>query len=219
MGGGGDGMIIAESALVAAAAGASFKVRGFLDDNRDRGDLIYGLPVIGKLEDWPSFSQETVFIPALHNISERRSRLKRIISLGVPLERWITVQHPQAIVARDVSVGRGTYIGPFSVIEPSARISNFVCIRSGAYISHETVVEDFSFIGANSTIAGRSIIGRGTHIGPNSVIRDRIAIAEFTIVGIGAVVTKSVTSTAVIAGNPARALKQSDQKSGARIDR
>ena len=106
MGGGGGGMIVAESALAAASAGDGFKVRGFLDDNRNRDDLIYGLPVLGKLEDWQSLSQETMFIPALHNVRDMRSRLERILSLGVPLERWATVRHPLAVIARDVALGR-----------------------------------------------------------------------------------------------------------------
>jgi acetyltransferase EpsM len=209
MGGKGGGTIAAEAAISASAAGAPYTIEGFLNDRIAQGEMIYGFPVLGGLENWRLLSQETVFIPALHNVVEMRARLDRVRALGVPPDRWMTVRHPHSSVAQDVSLGRGVFVGPFAVVEPGARIGDFVSIRSGAYVSHETNIGDFVFVGANSTVAGRSVVGQGTHIGPNAVIRDRLKIADFTTIGIGAVVTKSIESAAIIAGNPARPLPRS----------
>jgi acetyltransferase EpsM len=206
MGGEGGGTIVASAAIEAAAAGAGHAVLGFLNDKVPRGQSIYGLPVLGRLEDWRLQPDDTAFNPALHNFAGMQARFERILSLGVPPERWATVRHPLAVVARDVQLGYGSYVGPFAVIEPGAKIGNFVCVRPGAYVSHETSIGDFVFVGANSTIAGRTRVGRGTHVGPNAAIRDRLTIAEFTTIGIGAVITTSVLTPEIVAGNPGRTL-------------
>ncbi len=206
MGGHGSGTIVAEAARVASAAGASYSVKGFLNDGVAAGQKMLGLPVLGKLEDWATLPKSTVFLPALHNVRDMRGRLERVMALGIPDERWATVCHPQASIARDVTIGHGTFVGPFAVIEPGAKVGNFVCIRSGAYVSHETKIGDFAFVGANSTIAGRTVIGQGTHVGPNAALRDQLMIADFTIIGIGSVVVKSIATSSVVAGNPARRL-------------
>ena len=204
MGGNGSGTIVAEAAIAASRARAPYFVKGFLNDSMEPGAKLYELPVLGRLEDWQRLPKNTVFLPALHNVRDMRGRLSRIEALNIPAARWANVRHPQASVARDVTVGYGTFIGAFAVVEPGAKIGNFVCIRSGAYISHDTTIGDFVFVGPNSTIAGRSTIGRGTHVGPNSAVRDQLSVAEFTIIGIGAVVVESIKAPAVVAGNPAR---------------
>ena len=63
-----------------------------------------------------------------------------------------------------------------------------------AYIAGRVKIEDYASIGANSTILPDIIIGRGA------------------IVGAGAVVTKNVKSNEVVAGNPARFLRNNKKK-------
>jgi sugar O-acyltransferase (sialic acid O-acetyltransferase NeuD family) len=204
MGGKGGGEIVANAAMAAISSGADYTLTGFLNDDMRPGETLSGLPVLGKIDNWHDLSQDTVFIPSLHNYKFMRERLEKIRSLEVPPERWLTVRHPQSCVAQDAKIGYGSYIGACSVVEPGASVGNFTSIRSGAYVSHDVEVGDFVFVGANSTIAGRTNIGEGTHVGPNAVVRDQLSIGEYSILSIGSVVTKSTERVALVGGNPAR---------------
>ncbi len=51
-------------------------------------------------------------------------------------------------------------------------------------------------------------IGRGVWVGANSVILPGVQIGEGAVIGAGAIVTKSVEPGAIVAGNPARVIKQ-----------
>ena len=63
-----------------------------------------------------------------------------------------------------------------------------------AYIAGRVKIENFASIGANSTILPDITIGQGA------------------IVGAGAVVTKNVKPYEVVAGNPARFLRNNNKK-------
>lgn len=51
-------------------------------------------------------------------------------------------------------------------------------------------------------------IGRSCFIGANAIILPGVTIGDEVVVGSGAVVTKNVPSNCIVAGNPARIIKQ-----------
>jgi acetyltransferase-like isoleucine patch superfamily enzyme len=53
-----------------------------------------------------------------------------------------------------------------------------------------------------------TIVRRGASIGTGAVILGGVTIAERAIVGAGAVVTRDVPSSKIVAGNPARLLRE-----------
>jgi len=210
LGGPGDGAIVAAAALAATEAGAPYVPVGYLNDGVARGEIIHGLPVLGRFEDWSTLPDDTIFIAAVHKVGEMAVRSARIKSLGIPRERWGSVLHPQSFVASDVRLGCGVFVASFVTIQPGARIDDFACIRSGAHLSHDTVVGAFAFIGSNASLAGRSSVAECAHIGSNASIREHLTVGAFAIVGLGAVVINPVDAHHVVVGNPARPLHPRD---------
>jgi acetyltransferase EpsM len=206
LGGPGDGAIVAAAALAAARAGAPYAVAGYLNDSIARSEVIHGLPVLGRFEEWSTLESDTIFIPSIHKVGQMPARAARVKSLGIPCERWGSVLHPQSFVAPDATLGCGVFVASFATVQPGSRIGDFVCIRSGAHISHDTIIGDFAFIGPNASLAGRTSVDEGGHIGSNASIREHLTVGAFAIVGLGAVVTKPVDANCIVAGNPARPL-------------
>jgi sugar O-acyltransferase (sialic acid O-acetyltransferase NeuD family) len=204
MGGPGDGVVVAETIDDIHAVDVSRSLLGFLNDSLPIGTLVCGRPVLGRLEDWRNRADSVRFIAALHKVKQMALRAKRVSSLGIPADRWATVAHPTARIARDVSVGAGTYIGPYAVVQPGAFLGAHVSIRAGANIGHDAVVEDFAYIGPNATLCGRAVMRFGSHLGPNAVILDRRTIGRFSVVGMCSAVTKDVDDRVICLGNPAR---------------
>lgn len=127
-------------------------------------------------------------------------------------------------------VGDFSRIGTFVEIQKGARIGRRVKISSHTFICEGVTVEDDVFIGHGvmfindkypraTTAAGRpqteadwtcvpTLVRRGASIGSNATVLCGVTIGEGAMVGAGSVVTHDVPPFAVVAGNPARIIRQ-----------
>jgi sugar O-acyltransferase (sialic acid O-acetyltransferase NeuD family) len=204
LGGPGDGAVVAQAARLAASAGASYTVHGFLNDAIPKGESIEDLPVLGRLEDWRNLGDDIVFCPAIQKVRDMPRRVRRIEALGIPAERWMTVRHPASAVAAAASIGIGCFVASFVTIQPGTSLGDFATIRAGASIGHNVVIEEHAYVGSNATMCGHTRLMRGAHLAPNAVVLDYKRVGCFAVVGIGAAVTKDVRDFAVVMGNPAK---------------
>ena len=101
---------------------------------------------------------------------------------------------PNSVVHKKTKIGKNCYLNVNSIVDHECEIGDGVHVMGSAYIAGRVKIEDYASIGANSTILPDINIGRGA------------------IVGAGAVVTKNVKSNEVVAGNPARFLRNNKKK-------
>ena len=204
LGGPGDGLVVEAAARCAEEAGAPYRVYGFLNDAIAKGETIGDRPVLGRLEDWRTLGDDTVFCPAIQKVREMPQRAHRLEMLGIPAGRWMTVRHPTSAIAAGATVGIGAFVASFVTLQPGVRLGDFATIRAGASIGHDAVIEEHGYVGSNATMCGHTRLMRGAHLGPNAVVLDYKRVGCFAVVGIGAAVTKDVRDFAVVMGNPAR---------------
>jgi acetyltransferase EpsM len=207
IGGGGDGLVVAQLIADIFRADKSVQLAGFLDDNIVKGKRVNGIMVLGCLDDWILMPQDTLFFPALHKATQMFQRAQLIKSLGIPDERWANLYHPTACIADGVEIGKGSMIGSYVTIQPKASIGQFVSIRAGANLGHGVIIEDFAYIGPNATMSGKVIIEEGAHVAPNAAIIEACRVGSYSVVGLGAAVTKNVDCYAIYMGNPARKIR------------
>jgi acetyltransferase-like isoleucine patch superfamily enzyme len=100
-------------------------------------------------------------------------------------------------------------------ISRSARISVGVKLDrtnpKGIHIGEESYVASGSLILAHDysrNIHTHTYIGKRCFIGANSIILSGIRIGDSVVVGAGAVVTKNVPNNCIVAGNPARVIRE-----------
>ena len=127
-------------------------------------------------------------------------------------------------------VGDESRIGAFVEIQRGAKVGRRVKISSHTFICEGVEVEDHVFIGHNVTFindrypravngcgelqtaddwtAVPTVVRRGASIGSGSTILCGVQIGEDAIVGAGSVVTRDVRAGTIVAGNPARELRQ-----------
>jgi UDP-2-acetamido-3-amino-2,3-dideoxy-glucuronate N-acetyltransferase len=131
-------------------------------------------------------------------------------------------------------IGDETKIGTFVEIQRGAKVGRRVKISSHTFICEGVEIEDHVFVGhgvifindrypRSVTVRGElqtasdwkvvtTLVRRGASIGSGSTILCGIEIGEDAIVGAGSVVTTNVPARTIVAGNPARVLREIERE-------
>ncbi|MDV2885459.1 2,3,4,5-tetrahydropyridine-2,6-dicarboxylate N-acetyltransferase [Alkalihalophilus pseudofirmus] len=129
-------------------------------------------------------------------------------------------------------------IEPGAIIRDQVEIGNNAVIMMGASINIGSVVGEGTMIDMNAVLGGRATVGKNCHvgagsvlagvieppsakpvvveddvvIGANCVILEGVTVGKGAVVAAGAIVTEDVPPNTVVAGTPARVIKEIDEK-------
>lgn len=113
-------------------------------------------------------------------------------------------------VAKDITAGAYSYIGPRSIIYPKVTIGKYTMIANDVCIIGAD--HNFRHPGIPMVFAGRenlkeTIIGNDVWIGARSIIMAGVKIGNGAIVATGSIVTKDVEPYSIYGGVPAKKIK------------
>lgn len=115
--------------------------------------------------------------------------------------------NPHAWVTGSPSIGEGSWIGAFTVIDGSGglTIGRGVDVSCGAQIyTHSTARRCVSGRSYPTVDRAPTVIGDHVFIGANATVLMGVTIGERAVVAAGAVVTADVAAATIVAGVPAR---------------
>lgn len=129
-----------------------------------------------------------------------------------------------ALIREDNQIGNNVSIGSHTVIEHHLEIQDGVRIHSQAFVPEFTVLEKGCWIGPNVVFTNAlhpqckhvkeclkgALVHSGAKIGANSTIVPDVEIGEYALIGAGSVVVKDVLAKTVVAGSPAKVIKNID---------
>jgi sugar O-acyltransferase (sialic acid O-acetyltransferase NeuD family) len=196
--------------LLDALLGAGQTVQGLLDADASRhGTSVLGKPVLGD-DSWletapPQTLQLVNGLGSNGLVTAKRSAFERAKAAGYT---FATVQHPAAVVGRDVALGEGAQLLARAVVEAGSKLGANVTINTGAIVNHDCRLGDHVHVAPGAVVLGGVEVGEATHVGASAVILTRLKIGRDCVIGAGAVVVKNLPDGSTVAGVPATQMEQ-----------
>ena len=131
---------------------------------------------------------------------------------------------PGAVIREQVEIGDRAVIMMGAIINIGAVIGEGSMIDMGAVLGGRATVGKNCHIGAGAVLAGviepasaePVRIGDGTLVGANAVVIEGVQVGKNCVVAAGAVVIDDVPDNMVVAGCPARIIKERDEKTNSK---
>ncbi|MEO8761965.1 MAG: UDP-3-O-(3-hydroxymyristoyl)glucosamine N-acyltransferase [Bacteroidia bacterium] len=105
----------------------------------------------------------------------------------------------------NVEIGNNTCID--RAVLGSTLIHKNVKIDNLVHVAHGVIIGENSLIIANAMLGGSTVIGKNVWVAPSVSIINKGIVEDDSLVGMGAVVVKPVKTKTIVAGNPAKFLK------------
>lgn len=114
------------------------------------------------------------------------------------------------IIGDDVEIGANTCIDRGTL--DNTVIGNNVKIDNLCHVAHNVVIKDNCSVIALSMLGGSVVLEKNSYIAPGAIIKNQLKVKEDSLVGMGAVVIKNVEKNKVVAGVPAKVIRENNEK-------
>lgn len=191
---------------------------------REKSPLDYGDAKVFGVGDKVVFGEWNALKPLLE---AQRDQIEDIViendcrNSAIPMLDKKDIQariEPGAIIREQVEIGKNAVIMMGAVINIGAVVGEGTMIDMGAILGGRAIVGKNCHIGAGAVLAGviepasatPVTIGDGVLVGANAVVVEGVHVGENAVVAAGSVVLEDVPANTVVAGTPARVVKQKD---------
>lgn len=203
IGAGGMGRTVYSNALESVGYGESYTVKGFIDDNLNALDGFPNYPpIIGTIKDYIP-QENDVFVSSIGGAS-RRPCMEEIISRG---GEFIELIHKTARIYNNVKLGKGNFIGAYSVIGNDAVVGDYNMIQAYSVIGHDAKIGSWNRIDTHVTCVGGIVIEDEVNIHTSAVINHGVTVGSGAHVGALSFVIRKVKAGTTVMGNPAKKIE------------
>lgn len=202
IGAGGMGRTVYSNALESVGYGEKFTVKGFIDDNLEALDGFPNYPpIIGTIGDY-QLEEDDVFVSSIGGAA-RRPCMEEIIRRG---GEFMELIHQTARILTNAKLGKGNFVGAYTVIGNDAMIGDYNMIQSYTVIGHDAKIGNWNRIDTHVTCVGGIVIEDEVNIHTSAIISHNVRVETGAHVGALSFVIRKVKAGTTVMGNPAKRL-------------
>ncbi|MCH5221516.1 MAG: sialic acid O-acetyltransferase [Muribaculaceae bacterium] len=202
IGAGGMGRTIYSNAIECVGYGVDFIVKGFIDDNLTALDGFDNYPpIIATIKDYQPV-RDDVFVSSIGG-DARRKCMEEIINRG---GEFINLIHNTARIYTNAKLGKGNFIGAYTIIGNDAQIGDYNIIQSHTVIGHDAIIGNWNRIDTHVTCVGGIMIEDDVNIHTGAVISHKVRVECGAHIGACSFVIRKVKAGTTVFGNPAKRL-------------
>lgn len=196
----------AKSVIDSIEKNKNYNIVGYTDFEEDPHSLYTYLGRDEVLREYYEKGVRNAFVTVgfMGNSCLRQKLYQQLKEIGYQLP---VIIDPSSILAGDVRIGEGTFVGKRCIVNASATIGNMCILNSGSIIEHECDVGDYSHIAVGAVLCGSVTIKPNSLIGAGATVIQTVEVGENSVVGAGAVVTRKLLPNSKVVGVPAKNIK------------
>lgn len=143
--------------------------------------------------------------PLLHPMSKFNPRLWEVmiavgdskdrydVSRRMPEEtQYFSFIHPTAILPQDMNIGKGSFIGAYTIVTTGVSMGDHTILNRGCQIGHDSVLGDYFSGMPGSIVSGNVTVGKRVYLGTNSSIREKISICDDVTIGLNSGIYQNI---------------------------
>ena len=203
IGAGGMGRTIYSNALESVGYGETFDIKGFIDDNLNALDGFANYPpIVDTIKDYKPVKGDA-FVSSIGGAA-RRPCMEEIIARG---GEFMELIHQTARIYSNAKLGKGNFIGAYTVIGNDAVVGDYNMIQSYTVIGHDAHIGSWNRIDTHVTCVGGIVIEDEVNIHTSAVISHGVTVGSGAHVGALSFVIRKVKAGTTVMGNPAKKLE------------
>ncbi|MBQ7258127.1 MAG: acetyltransferase [Abditibacteriota bacterium] len=180
----------------------------FIDDNKQENEY-YNHPVY-TFDEISSFDRkDTEFVVGVGNPATRELLFNKMKEGGFT---GAVLLDPQASISPSATFKEGAVVSAFVLISSLSTLCENSLVLPGAVIGHDVTVGKHSFVCCNCSIGGNVKIGERVFFAENVPCKEGLTIGDDSVMSLGAVILRDVPESVIMFGNPARAMRNNDEK-------
>lgn len=177
------------------------------DDRSKHGETLCGIPILGSVDNMLAGCVEgRAFAVAIGNNSVRRRIASRIRSLGGNTPPLV---HPTATISPSAVLNQGIIVQAGAVIWTKAVIENDCILSPNTVIAHHSVIQEGTLVSMLAAVGSSIVVECEAFIGMGATVMTGVRrVGRGAIIGAGAMVIHDVPPGTVVAGVPAKELRE-----------
>lgn len=200
IGAGGMGRTFYSNALECIGYGVDYIVKGFIDDNINALEGFPNYPpVIDTIIDYIP-QPEDVFVCSMGGLA-RKKCMEEVIAKGGEFFQLI---HKDAKILTNAKLGKGNFIGAFTIIGNDVVIGDYNMIQAFTVIGHDATIGDYNRIDTHVTCVGGTKVNNYAIIHTGAVINHKVTVENNAKVGANSFVIRRVKEGETVLGVPAK---------------
>ncbi len=159
-----------------------------------------GQPLLGDPETYQPEADDR-FVLAIGAMPARRKVMQSITEKG---GEFLTLVHPNAIVASTAELGHGVVIYPFAVVSNNARLSDGVKLNYYASVGHDALLGKYCLLAPYATVNGFAALQDEVYMSTHSTVAPQVVIEARSTISANSAAMNNVPADSLVFGVPGK---------------